>query len=62
MDVIELRHEYTAALERACDLARRMAQAYEAGDWAWQLALFGQFKVADAQVRRIKHFLQIGVA
>lgn len=62
MDVIELRHAYTEALEAACELSRKLAQAYEAGDRVWMTAMFEQFKVADARVRRIKHCLQIGVA
>lgn len=61
MDVVELRHAYTEALEKACGFAHELAQAWEAGDRAWAAGVFIAFKQADARVRRIKYVLQAGV-
>ena len=61
LDIVELRHEYDAALERACDFARELAQAWEAGDTAWAAGVFIAFKQADSQVRRLRGVLQSGM-
>lgn len=62
MDVVELRHEYQAALERACGFAREIAQSWEAGDWAHAAGVFVAFKAQDAQVRRLKRLLTVEAA
>lgn len=59
MDVVELRHEYQAALERACELCRRMADAFEREDYVTAGGMHMAFKAQDAQVRRLKRLLTV---
>ena len=62
MDVVELRHEYQAALEEACNFAREIAQDWESGNWAHAAGVFVAFKAADSKVRHLKRLLTVEAA
>lgn len=59
MDVVELRHEYQAALEGACVLTRQIIEAWESADFARAGALHMAFKAQDARVRQLKRLLTV---
>ena len=62
MDVVELRHEYQAALEEACGYAREIARLWEADDWSAAANMYVAFKSADSRVRHLKRRLTVEAA